>query len=360
MSILSPRPSPTHKLAISFPETEVKPLLTWILCYRKASSEYEEYGIVVEYETANVRPLLGKDDPFPGRLHIEYNPKRDKSLGSGIAVWSYRKEGYSIELTFREAFLKDGSTINRSIMESVKTSGTVPHKWCGPIVAMRKTCNEFYDDITLADFRHIIDYFVTYNTSEVREITNPQSYIRRPRVIRGVKICCYGEIKMHGTEPYVPVEVPKVHPICGKFGEGDISPISKLLGRPLRLWKFPDIETWIDPPGWNYNLGADSNQDAAFLMMGADPQSENWGWAPLYWNNEIGNVLVVCDDDSDLSVDELRLMCHFVRRKLLPMFEDSMGAGLVLRTKQEVLSFITRENMEKCRGDLQGDQSAFS
>jgi hypothetical protein len=245
-------------------------------------------------------------------------------------------------------------------MESVKTSGTVHHKWCGPIVAMRETWNEFNEDITLADFRHIIDYFVTYNTSEVREIANPQSYIRIPRAIRGVKICCYGEIKLHGTEPYVPVEVPKVHPIRWTHREGDISPISKLLGRPLRLWKFPDIETWIDPPGWSYNLGAVSNPDAAFLMMGADPRSEDWGWAPLYWNNDIGNVLVVYDDDIDLSVNELRLMCHFVRRKLQPMFEDSIGAGLVLRTKQEVLSFITRENMEKYKGELERNQSAFS
>jgi len=69
---------------------------------------------------------------------------------------------------------------------------------------------------------------------------------------------------------------------------------------------------------------------------------------------------IFSNDDSDLSVDELRLLCHFVRRKLLPMFEDSTGAGLVLRTKQEVLSFITRENMEKYKGELERDQSAFS
>ncbi|KAI9740069.1 MAG: hypothetical protein M1818_004820 [Claussenomyces sp. TS43310] len=360
MSTLPPRPSPTHKLAISFPETEVKPLLIWVPCHRKASSEYEEYGVTAEYETANLVPLLGKDDPFPGSIHIEYNTKRDKCLGSGMAVWSPKKEGYSIKLMFREAFSKDGSRINRSIMESVKTSGTVHHKWCGPIVAMRHTYEEFYEDITLADFRHLIDYLVTYATSEVREI-NPETYVRTPRAIRGVKICCYGEIKLHGSEPYVPVEVPKVHPIYQRYIREDVSPISKLLGRSIRLWKFPDIEAWIDPPGWNENLCADSNPNAAFLMIGADPKSTGWGWAPLYWNNEIGNVLVVRDDGGDLSVDELRLMCHFVRRKLQPMFEDSMGAGLVARTKHEVLRFITRENMEKCKGELQGDrQGAFS
>lgn len=95
---MSHRPSPTHKLAILFPETEVNPLLTRVPCYRKASSEYEGYGTRVEYETATVGPLLGPDDPFPGRIYIEYNPKRDRRPGSGMATWSLSKEGYSIEL----------------------------------------------------------------------------------------------------------------------------------------------------------------------------------------------------------------------------------------------------------------------
>jgi hypothetical protein len=359
MPSLSPQPSPSHKLAIFFPETEVKPILIWIECYRKASSEYEEYGIVVEFETANTRPLLGKDDPFPGRMRIEYNPKRDKALGSGMAAWSFKKEGYCIELVIRETFLIDGSKLNRSIMESVKTSGTVHHRWSGPIVAMRQLPTEFYEDITLADFRHIIDYFVTYNSTEVREIINPQAPRTTPRAIRGVKICCYGEIKLHGTEPYVPVEVPYVHPICGVY-ESAVPPISKILGRPLRLWKFRDIETWLDPPGWDANLCAESNPDAAFLMMGADPKKDDWGWAPLYWNTEIGNVLVIYDDKTDLLVEELRLMCYFVRRKLQPMFEDAMGMGLVSRTKGEVLKFITRENMEKFKKEAEDSKGPFA
>jgi len=34
------------------------------------------------------------------------------------------------------------------------------------------------------------------------------------------------------------------------------------------------------------------------------------------------------------------------------MFEDAMDAGYVLRTKQEVLYFITRDNMLKCRYEM--------
>lgn len=92
---------------------------------------------------------------------------------------------------------------NRSVMRLVQTSGTVHHNWCGPIVAMREKWDESYEDITLADFRHIIDYIVNYGASEVREMPNPISDTPKPRAIRGVKICCYGEIISHGAEPSV-------------------------------------------------------------------------------------------------------------------------------------------------------------
>jgi hypothetical protein len=94
-------------------------------------------------------------------------------------------------------------------------------------------------------------------------------------------------------------------------------------------------------------MTANSNSDVACLMMGADPIKDGWGWAPLYWNIDIGNVLVIYDDESDLLVEELRLMCYFARVVLQPRFEDSMGSGLVSRTKEDFLKFITCENMEK-------------
>lgn len=244
LSSMSPRPSPAHKRAILFPEKDAKPLIIWILCSRRASSEFEDMGILKEYETANISPLLGADDPFIGRANIQRNVKRCRNLGFGMAVWAPQKQGYSIVLNFRDAFLKDGSTINRSILGSVKTSGTVQLTWRGPVVAIRESWREFYEDITLADFRHVIDYFVTYYTTGVREITNPEDHSRTSRTtIHGVKICCYGEIKLHGADQFVQVEVQEVHPIRLRLGlTEDISPISKLLGTPLRLWKFPDIK----------------------------------------------------------------------------------------------------------------------
>lgn len=169
-------------------------------------------------------------------------------------------------------------------------------------------------------------------------------------------IHCYGEQKLHGSERFVAVEVPMSHPTRTVGLDGSISPISQRLGTPLRLWKYrgQDIEAWTDPPGWDENICASSNQDAAFLMMETDPKSSSWGFAPLYWNTDLGNVVVIREDEKDLSVDDLRAICHFTRKKLLLMFEDESGVGSFRRTKQEVLDFMTAENLAKFRDEMVG------
>lgn len=110
---------------------------------------------------------------------------------------------------------------------------------------------------------------------------------------------------------------------------------------------------------WEKNMNADSNQDASFLMMDTDSEKPDCGWAPLYWNMYLGNVLAIRADARDLAIDDVRMMCYFARRKLQPVFEDALGSGVVLRTKQEVLDFITWDNMVKCK-DMMLDESGDS
>jgi len=110
------------------------------------------------------------------------------------------------------------------------------------MIAVRETPSEFYEDITLADFRHIIDYMMSYGMTETRESAS-HAEDHTHATIRGVKICCYGEEKLHGSEPYVSVNVSRAHSTRLYYSQGTISPISKLLGMPLKLWKYPDIDT---------------------------------------------------------------------------------------------------------------------
>ena len=314
--------------------------------------EDEEDGIpAAPYDQAKFGQYLGNDCEFPAAVRIELNSVRGRLLGTGLSTWAPTREGYSISLKHRDTFLIDGSTLNRSLLASVATSGTVPHRWCGPLVAMRESHQDFYEDITTGDLRHLVDYVTSYLSTETPE-SGPDPHAHALNSVRGVRISCYGEKRLHGSEPFISVEVPSFHParLNLTVQEGNISPISKLLGVPLRLWKYPDIQTWIDPPGWEeYDKCADSNQNAAFLMIETNLKSSSWGWAPLYWSRDLGNVLAVREDEQDLDVDYLRLLCRFVRVELQPMVEDALGCGTVYRTREEVRDFVTKENLEKFR-----------
>ncbi|KAJ5652618.1 hypothetical protein N7507_010044 [Penicillium longicatenatum] len=155
-------------------------------------------------------------------MRIEHNPVRCRNPGSGFAVFAPSKEGYCISLIHRVAYLNDGSTTNRRVH------------------------HEDYADITLADFRHLMDYLISYGNTHIRENV-PDLIHRAPITVRGVKICCYGEEKFHGSEPFVSVDITRANRIS--LGSGSISSISVSLGMPLRLWKDPDTEFCHIPPG---------------------------------------------------------------------------------------------------------------
>lgn len=64
-------------------------------------------------------------------------------------------------------------------------------------------------------------------------------------------------------------------------------------------------------------------------------------------------MLVVRADEKDLSRSKIAQQFQIIDRKLQPMFEDALGGGIVERTREEVLDFITMENMEKCRDEME-------
>lgn len=211
------------------------------------------------------------------------------------------------------------------------------------MIALRGVHHEDYADITLADFRHLMDYLISYRNTHIKESV-PDLHHRAPTTVRGVKICCDGEINIHGSNPFVAVDVTGANRVA--LGEGSISPISCCLGMPLMLWKDSGSEFFHNPPGLHNSTMVEDNENAAFLMMGTNPTRDDWGWVPASWNRDIGNVWAVRADGIDLSVDDVAMMCHFARHKLQRMFEDEMESELPnTESRQRVLDFITWENM---------------
>ena len=147
-----PRPSKNHRLGIEFPEDDAVPRLTWVYCEERFDEDEE-----VKYEAPNMRPFFGEGSwsgPRP-RL-IRRNLRLDRAFSDAI------------ELTSRDAFLIDGSKPNQAVYASASAGsiGSVPGDWRGPIVVLRAQGLSIdpntYTDVTLDDFRHLMDYFIRY------------------------------------------------------------------------------------------------------------------------------------------------------------------------------------------------------
>ncbi|KAJ5713971.1 uncharacterized protein N7483_011152 [Penicillium malachiteum] len=180
------------------------------------------------------------------------------------------------------------------------------------------------------------DFSLTHQSTHPRESMD----IRAPTSIRGVKICCQGEPGLHGTDWLISVDFDR-----SSLRPGEISPISERLGMPIRLWKGPDHEFFANPPGWENNCYADSNANAAALMMEMDLRSSNWGWAPFYWTSEIDNVYAVREDGFDLDIGVVEMMCYFARSEIMEIMLENAVCSPDLQDKQKVLDYITWENM---------------
>ena len=202
-------------------------------------------------------------------------------------------------------------------------------------------------DETPADPRGAADNFTAHGADE-RE-TDSQS---QEHYVEGVKISCVGDKVVYGDPRFSALRVPTDHPI---FGNQTPIPISKLLDMPLLAHQLrPD-------PAWKHNdhFGGSSpyeNVAATFLHMESDPGRDSWGLAPMSWQDDVGSVLVVRQDQKPLVPAHMDALCDFCQFTLQPLFEDTSEGG---RSKEDVvMRFVTRakfgEHFERYRGKMMG------
>ncbi|KAK7718676.1 hypothetical protein SLS64_002636 [Diaporthe eres] len=236
----------------------------------------------------------------------------------------YRGEIFlGIRFACRETFSMDGSLPNKSILASVKAVGKIPpHTWAGNIVVRRQHESGSglrAGSVTMADFRHTIDWLAFYP----KMTGEPWDPVRGSKVVLGPvpwstdHFASIQGIQINGdqhiedeSERYKAVTVPASHPIRGIMSKplGRISPISKLLDRPLRLVIRADQahEVGANRPPPIYGpvkalLCKIENDTDAVLPILAHHALD--GELP-----SIGQVLVVRADDKDLSADDVKAM----------------------------------------------------
>jgi hypothetical protein len=94
--------------------------------------------------------------------------------------------------------------------------------------------------------------------------------------------------------------------------------VSKRLGMPFLPWQDSDARYTTGPTGsWDCIF-------ATFLMMNIDPASQDWAWAPTYWQTRVGSVLVLREDEQDLNLQDLALMACFAQCNLQDKLEWAM------------------------------------
>jgi hypothetical protein len=312
-------------LAIWFPDTLKQPRLVWVGLQKDCS-------LLVPYF-----------DHFLGENHgvlwtIIFNRNRRRGLFLG----------YDLTLYYNDSAGVISRSVNKSVRAAAGISAPVPHEWCGPLVLLRGNPGYGFGDVTLADFRHVLDYFVTYWDTTLRE--EPSS-----NTVWGVKVNCHGEQVLHGADKFIRVAVDSNIPETF-----EVSPVSKLLNLPVKAAKVKTTDAWAMYPELNYDLDnhgssarPEHNPEAGALFVDVDLSSSNWGQIPKEWGENIGNVLLLRDDSEDISLEEAEALCRFCAQVLMPTFSQCLRGKI---PRSEVLRYLTVEYLNKFMRELRDGQ----
>lgn len=334
------RPSPDSRRAILFHENKSVVEFIW--------------ATVKWFDLGDGEGVECPDDS----LKAQFSTGSLRGMAFNINQVRGRKLLKCLDIRHRDAFLRDGSKLNQGIV--MATKGKAGHPWAGPIVAMKHQDEGddpiYYDDIDVADFRDVVDYFLAYGSKApdpspsksvtVREIFECQRALcetdsttpKPKRAIKAVRINCLSDTESRGKK-YEAVELPMINGI----GKCSIPPLSVKVGMKLELTKVPPPESATVE---SYRF---QNQEITFLYLNSDPKSEQWGWAPLHWQDDVGSVIVARADGEDLDPSHAAALCQFGMNTMQPLFEDSMGAGMEPENpigKEEVLYRMSPRNFE--------------
>lgn len=308
---LSSRPSPCHRLAIWFRRDHERPRLAWAGVQGEGR---DNSNLVFD-------GFLGAQHAAHWSLPFSVNSRRSLNLGYTLCIYY---EDYSTDR-------------NNSIFGTAALSSTsVPYEWCGEIVVVsgRPSIGPFAD-VTLADFRHVQDFFGTYHENAIHDAP-------RSNGILGVRVNSLAEQRLHGAETFSQVTAGPSYQL---WQIGVESAISKALGIAVSLYRINEQqimtmrsdESSADPEAPYFNA----------LLLCVDASSEKWGTpdAELRKDGPVPeSFLLLRSDGRDLKLAEAICICRYCEEVLRPLFELSMSADGSL-TRAEVLEAVNTEAM---------------
>lgn len=304
---LSTRVSKDHYLAIWFPRDTARPRLIWTPIYSSEPGFHYPY----------FDPYLGPNNGVLFTIPFDVNKRRGLGLSHWLTVW-YR----------------DYDTVtNKSVFTSVEACHgmTVPYNMVGDYVvtsgqrgAYTGSLNHDFVDMTLADFRHALDWFSTYFDTTIREIPSGGSLL-------AVRISSPREQTIYGRELFSSVAVDREFP-----STSDISYITETLGFRIRVCGLNpgDFErtVQVDDEGKRW-----TNPYAQALMREIDLESDDWGKTPYMWDAD-NSILLLRENGEDMDLELAKAICGYCLEVLEPLFERALAREI---SRQDVLQEIT-------------------
>ncbi|KAF2091734.1 hypothetical protein K490DRAFT_1777, partial [Saccharata proteae CBS 121410] len=129
--------------------------------------------------------------------------------------------------------------------------------------------------------------------------------------VTGVRINCLGDRHTENKPAFEEVQVPVTHAVftC------PAAPITERIGIPIRAIKGPTNPAWreefFDGIGLDHRSTGTTNSRATYLHLDCNSASNDFGWAPSYWQNKVGNVIAVRADKQPLLVGHLDAITRY-------------------------------------------------
>ncbi|KAJ8129261.1 hypothetical protein O1611_g4375 [Lasiodiplodia mahajangana] len=326
---MTTRPTQEHVRAILFPVDEKRPKLIWLHCEWVDREEHYDR----KWQSRNATLFLNGDRGT------------DYSVGHNPIL--ARHPANPVYVSCRQTFLVDGSAPNMSVEVITNTMPGLHHDWRGPFLAYGKVgpslSGDQYRDVDMTDFRHIADYFTSYNSDRVSSVAiTPPTALK----IKGVKINCTGDQKIFNKPHFEEIELSPTDKI---FIDHDTSDIAERIGLPIftkRCFLHPNLMN-----KQNRELLKDDapflNHDAVLLHLCCDPKAEldpskgtvGWGLPSVMWSQSAGSAIVVRQDKKPLLPWHMEALCKFCRYNVVDLLWHPQAIQEPAM-RDRVLSFI--------------------
>ncbi|PMD46708.1 hypothetical protein L207DRAFT_577554 [Hyaloscypha variabilis F] len=332
-----------------------------------------------EFEARNTQARNMSTPVHARDLEIQSNYKRKFQID------------HMVVLHMRCAFNFDGSRVNITLVEVMREQ--LRMRWKGPLVFYAKSAghNSLCRDVTLSDFRTLLDFFKKYQSSAggltdalrtnnylELEVTNQDLFKvlllhnSNNWTFRGVEIPCEADKRYLAVEQYIAVDVPVVHPIFDDVNQDNsmlvecgVLELSKKINLPLLLRRiFPD-KRWVRRPeltGESYR-----NSVAEYLNLNTDISSPKWGSRNLCFSGRhpYGRLLVVREDKTGITAHQVEAVAAYFKHvfEILDREKSARLGGFIgvrlCEMREELMNeHVSRVKFARFFGDFKNQKIA--